>query len=113
MNEQELIKREYLTMDEAKEFFAELYYGDHHLPSKIKEWGYGFLVEDYAGMATFDFSGLTRFVLMCHEKCIRGEIKPSSPKSMKVIIHKRFTREGDVSLRHPTIEEAILKYAKD
>jgi len=97
----------YLTLEEATDFFSELYFGEHHLPSKIKNWGNGFLVEDFAGMATFDFSGLSRFVVMCHDKCIRGEIRPSSPRSMKVIIHKRQGREGGMSERHPTIETAI------
>ena len=100
-------ERKYLTLEEATDFFAELYFGEHHIPSKVKKWGSGFLVEDFAGMATFDFSGLSRFVVMCHDKCIRGEIKPSSPRSMKVCIWKRQGREGGMSDRHPTIETTI------
>lgn len=99
--------RKELTIEEATDFFSEFYRGEHHLPSKIKEWGSGFSVEDFVGMSTFDFSGLTRFVVMCHDKCIRGEIRPSSPRTMKVIIHKRQGREGGMSYRHPTIELAI------
>ena len=100
-------ERKHLTIEEATAFFAELYFGEHHIPGKIKQWGYGFCVEDFAGMSTFDFSGLTRFVVMCHDKCIRGEIRPSSPRSIKVIIHKRQGREGGMCDRHPTIETAI------
>lgn len=100
-------ERKHLTLEEATEFFSELYYGEHHLPSKIKKWGTGFCVEDFAGMATFDYSTLSRFVVMCHDKCIRGEIKPSSPRTMKVCIWKRQGREGSISERHPTIEAAV------
>ena len=106
------IERKYLNLEEATEFFAEFYRGEHHIPSRIKEWGSGYVVEDYAGMSTFDYSGLTRFVVMCHDKCIRGEIRPSSPKSMKVIIHKRQGREGKISDRHPTIETNIENMRK-
>lgn len=97
----------HLTKEEAVSFFSELYRGEHHLPSKIKDWGFGWCVEDFAGMATFDYTNLTRFVVMCHDKCIRGEIRPSSPKSMKVCIWKRQGRDGSISSRHPTIETAI------
>lgn len=103
------IQRKHLTLEQATDFFAELYFGEHHIPSKIKQWGSGYCVEDFAGMSTFDFSVLSRFVVMCHDKCIRGEIRPSSPKSMKVIIHLRQGREGDISERHPTLEENIEK----
>jgi hypothetical protein len=96
-----------LTLEEAKNFFSELYYGEHHIPGKIKEWGSGFCVEDFAGMATFDYNMLTRFVIACHDNCIRGEIRPSNPRSMKVIIHKRQGRAGDFGKRHPSIEDAI------
>jgi len=102
------VERICLTKEEATDFFAKMYYGEHHIPSKVKEWGGGFCVEDYAGMSTFDFSNLTRFVILCHDNCIRGEIKPSSPKSMKVIIHKRQGREGGIMISHPTLESAIV-----
>jgi hypothetical protein len=104
--------RQRLTKEEATSFFSELYRGEHHLPSKVKEWGEGFCVEDFAGMATFDFYNLTDFVIMCHDKCIRGEIRPSSPRSMKVCIWKRQGREGSMSLRHPTLEQSIEKLRK-
>ncbi len=104
---EEILERIHLTRDEATAFFAKLYHGEHHLPSKIKEFGDGFLVEDFAGMATFDYTQLTRFVIMCHDSCIRGEIRPSSPRSMKVIIWKRQSREGSMCTRHPSLEDAI------
>lgn len=100
-------ERFYLTLDEATEFFSKMYNGEHHLPSKVKRWGSGFCVEDFAGMATFDYRNLTRFVVLCHDQCIRGEIRPSSPRSMKVCIWKRQGRDGSISTRHPTLEDNI------
>lgn len=102
------VQRKRLTLEEATAFFSKIYYGEHHLPSKVKPWGEGFCVEDFAGMATFDFSNLTRFVILCHDECIRGEIRPSSPRSMKICIWKRQGREGGFSLRHPTLEDAVV-----
>lgn len=102
-----VLERVHLTKQEATDFFAEMYHGEHHLPSKVKEFGFGFCVEDFAGMATFDYSNLTRFVILCHDRCVRGEIRPSSPRSMKVCIWKRQGREGGMSDRHPTLEKAI------
>lgn len=96
-----------LSREEATSFFAKLYRGEHHFPGKLKEWGDGWCMEDFAGMATFDFNNLTKFVIMCHDECIRGEIRPSSPRSMKVCIWKRQGREGDLCSRHPTMETAI------
>lgn len=101
--------KQHLTLEEATTFFSELYGGEHHIPNyKIFEFGYGWMVKDYtSSWGTFDYNTLTRFVLMCHDKCIRGEIRPHTFKEMKIIIHKRQGREGVFSVRHPTIEMAI------
>ncbi len=103
---------ERLTKEEATDFFSKMYGGEHHIPSNVKSWGVGFCIEDFAGMATFDFRQLTRFVVLCHDNCIRGEIRPSSPRSMKVCIWKRQGREGDISKRHPTLEDNVTEIRK-
>ncbi len=110
----EAIEKEHLTKEEATQFFSELYGGEHHIPNyKLHEFGYGWMVKDYTmGWATFDYSVLTRFVLMCHDKCIRGEIRPHTFKEMKIIIHKRQNRDGKFTERHPTIETAIESFNK-
>lgn len=112
IEENKITEGVHLTKEEATAFFSELYYGEHHLPSKVKEFGYGFVVEDFAGMATFDSSTLTRLVIMAHDQCIRAEIRPSNPRTMKICIWKRQGREGEMSLRHPTLEQAIEKLRK-
>lgn len=101
-----------MTKEQAIEFFSELYGGEHHIPNcKVFEFGDGWMVKDYTmGWATFDFNVLTKFVFMCHDKCIRGEIRPHTFKEMKVIIWQREGREGKFSRRHPDIHTAIQNY---
>lgn len=98
-----------LTIGEAREFFGELYYGEHHFPSQLKEFGYGWRMDHYGDLSTFDFNVLTRLVLMAHQKCIRVSIMPLNFKHIKICIWKR-TRDGGISTGHPTIEQAIDKF---
>lgn len=84
--------------------------GYHHVGGKFKPCGKGIEINISYGFnaSTFDFDGLTRAVIMAHDRCIRFEIaKPSSPTSYKLHLHKRHSREGDMYYRHPTIESAI------
>jgi hypothetical protein len=86
---------------------AHLARGFHHLAGPIKRCGSGVSVSWRTGMATWDFSELTRLVVMAHDRCIRAEITQGGPGLLKVLLHKRHTREGDISRRHPTLEEHI------
>lgn len=105
---------EQLTKQDAIIFFASLYGGEHHIPGyKVYEFGNGWMVKDHTSCwATFDFNTLTKFVLMCHDKCIRGEIRPHTFDRIKVIIHKRQGREGSMFTRHPDINEVIKPFIK-
>jgi hypothetical protein len=103
---------ENLTLQEATDFFAEFYLGAHHIPGKIKEFGYGFVVlHDRGDLATFDYNQLTRLVLLAHSKCYRASVFPCTPRILKIGIWKR-KREGGMSSRHPTIEQAIEDFNK-
>lgn len=62
------------------------------------------------GLSTFDFSALTRLVFMAHDRCIRVDISPLNPKMLKIMFHPRMTREGEMTLKHPTIEHALEKW---
>jgi hypothetical protein len=108
--EDQLIKAvDHLTLDEATQFFSEFYGGEHHIPGyKVKPFGYGFVVlHDQGDLATFDSYGLTKLVLMAHDKCIRASVSPHNSGKIKICIWKRQGREGNFSRRHPTIETAI------
>ena len=64
------------------------------------------------GFATWDFDQLTRLVIGAHDECIRLQIAPSGPGMLSVMMWPREDREGNMSKRHPTIEQAITDYRK-
>lgn len=102
-----------LTLEEATNFFSEYYGGEHHIPGKIKNNGFGFSVnDDRGGLATYDFNQLTRLVFMAHDKCIRVEVSPSSPRHLKIAIWKR-ERTGSMSERHPDLQTVIEQFEKN
>lgn len=92
---------------EAREFFAEMFYGEHHIPDLLKPQGFGWGVTMTNDFSTFDFNLMTRFVIACHDKCYRGSVRPGKMGTMVLGIWKRTTREGSTTERHPTIEQAI------
>ena len=101
----------HLTKEQATAFFSHIYYGEHHIPGEVKHFGVGFYVtHDRGDMATFDFNQLTRLVLLAHDKCIRVSVEGMAKNKIRIAIWKRQGREGNMSLRHPTIEEAIYNF---
>jgi len=100
-----------LTEEEARDFFAAFYRGEHHFPSKLKPYGDGWSMSQFGSLATFDGDGLTRLVLLAHERCIRVQIEQGGPNRLRIAIHKR-EREGRMYERHPTIEQAIEAFRK-
>ncbi len=98
------------TVDEAVKFFSDLFNGYHHLPSAVITFGNGFLIKAKDSLSTYDGNLLTRFVLKCHDECVRGEVRAKQAGVLKIIIWKRQGREGKMWDRHPTIETAIQEY---
>ncbi len=102
----------HLTEEEAIKFFSEFYQGEHHIPGKVKQFGYGWAVNhDRGDLATYDYDQLTSLVLMAHHYCYRVSVAPSSPRHLKIAVWKR-QREGGMSSRHPTIETALETFNK-
>lgn len=101
-------KEEIVVPEWAKAFFVEFYGGEHHFPrTGINRWGDGFcILHDQGDLATYDYNQLTKLVLMGHERCIRVSIQPHAFKTVRISIWQR-EREGSISHRHPTIEQAI------
>lgn len=102
-----------MSYQEAEEFFSELYFGKHHIPSKIKSWGEGWCINHWGDLSTFDFDTLTRLVFLAHDSCIRVEISQGGPRAVKIAIWKREGRTGSMYTRHPTIENALEKWRED
>ncbi|MBA7646724.1 hypothetical protein ES703_54490 [subsurface metagenome] len=97
----------------AEEFFSELYFGKHHIPSKIIAYGNGWCINHHGDLSTFDFDILTRLVFLAHDKCIRVELSQGGPRAVKISIWKRYGRIGRIDQRHPTIETALETWRKN
>lgn len=108
------INQSQMTPDQVECFglLCDLMGGAHHVPD-VFAFGRGIKVNIYSGyLSTFDFDYLTRLVVFAHDRCIRAEIVQGGPGRVGVALHRRHTREGDISKRHPTIEEAITRIRK-
>jgi hypothetical protein len=101
-----------LTKEEATAFFSEFYGGQHHIPhSGVKHCGLGFkVIHQQGNLATVDGNSLTKLVLMAHDKCIRVEVMPVNFSNLQIAIWKRQNRDGGITERHPTIEQAIESF---
>ena len=77
------------------------------------EWNYGFsgvaFVVSHSDWSTFDFDRLTRLVIGAHDQCIRVNLSPVAPGRMRIAMFQR-ERTGQMSVRHPAIEDAIANY---
>ncbi len=109
-------RKDWMTDDQWKcyQMLADLFFGFHHIHGKLHPWGAGIRLNTWYTntMASFDFDGLTRAVLMAHDRMIRFEIVPSGPGMLGLVLHKRHNREGNMCERHPTIEEAIERFSQ-
>lgn len=101
-----------MTKVSATKFFAILFKGEHHIPSEIKRWGSGWSINMYGDMATFDFSFMTRLVLLSHDCAVRSKVQQGGARRLKICIWQRI-RDGNSYERHPTIEEAIKTWRKE
>lgn len=95
-----------LTLEEATGFFSEFYNGEHNIPSKIKEFGFGWCVVVYGRLSTFDSDGLTRLVIMAHSYHYRVELSSAGSGKIRISIHKRLP-EGTISQRHPSLFDLV------
>lgn len=94
----------------ARQFFADFFYGENHLPSKIKACGEGWYVLLPGEIASTDFNDMTRLVLMAHERSIRVSVRPLNFRYMKLMLHQRDPAVLDLSYGHPDLDEAIQRH---
>ena len=93
---------------ECYQLLADLYLGFHHVHGAVHEWGNGIKFNTHiTRLASTDFDGLTRLVFLAHDRMIRVEVVPSGPRMIGLTLHKRHRRDGGMSQRHPTIEQAL------
>lgn len=79
------------------------------------DWEYGFngisAVWKYPQFATWDFNQLTMLVFLCHEARIRCELGPAGPHMLRLSFWQR-NATGDISTRHPNLDEAVAMFRK-
>lgn len=102
-----------MKYQEAEDFFSEIYFGKHHLPSRIKSYGpTSWSIIHHGDLSTFDFDTLTRLVFLAHDRCCRISIEQGGIHSVKIIVWERKKRTGSMFERHPTIEDALKLWRK-
>lgn len=98
---------------ECCKMLFDIFGGEHHLQRKVKPWGLGIQYNHFGELATYDFQQLTWAVLMAHDRMIRFSILPSGRGMIRLVLHKRHTRDVEKFYdRHPTIEQAIENFRK-
>lgn len=101
-----------MPQSEAVEFFAEVFGGEHRIPSKLKPFGFGWSITVTGDLSTYDADGLTRLVFLAHDRAIRVEVSACNMQRLTVAVHKRRAREGSMFERHPTLAKAVDDWRK-
>lgn len=83
--------------------------GMHHCPT-IKKTSYYWSVNAYGGLSTHDFDMLTVLVFAAHDQGVRVEVSHSGPRLVKLLLHPRRHRKGNIASRHPTLEEKVKEW---
>lgn len=95
--------------EKAQRVLARAYFGIHHVPywNRRRGWGpEGVKVTVYGDVSTCDFDTLTRLVVAAHDECVRLRVMSGGPSYLVLAFTDR-AREGDITERHPTMEEAL------
>lgn len=96
---------------EARQFFADFFYGEHHVPGLIKPVNEGFYILMMGELATTDYNDMTRLVLMAHARCIRVCVRPCNFRYLRVSIFKRDPTKDNLIQGHPSLIQAIERHA--
>ena len=91
-----------MTKEFATWFFALYFRGEHHIPGPLKEWGTGFAVSIQNEVASWDFDGMTRLVVMAHDNHVRASLVPKGMSRAYLVIHPR--PQGTGASEHPNLE---------
>lgn len=99
-----------MSREDGERFFSDFYGGKHHFPSKMREWGWGFSMNHYGDLASTDFDGLTRLVLMAHDRCVRVEVSACNMQYTRISISVRDPEADSIMEGHPTIECSLAAW---
>ena len=93
---------------EVADILGQVWRGIYHLQYDLIDWSdpHHIEVNIAEGLSTWDFNRLTELVVLCHDRAVRLEIEPCNMRFVKLLFHQR-GREGGMTKRHPTMEEAV------
>lgn len=126
MTEEEAYRKEWMSDDQwsCAQLAAEYKYGFHHV-SNLRRWGNGVAIDEPMEVASYDFNGLTRLVVLAHDECIRVGINKETRTehyeghdyevtNLVISFHPRNRPvDGDgMSSRHPELEAHIADIRK-
>lgn len=103
---------------DVADLLGEAWCGIYHLYESQRsvrrtDWSDSYCIElsvPTSGLATFDLDRLTRLVFLAHDRAIRIELCGSAPRLVKLQFHRRNGREGRLSERHPSVEQALAQH---
>lgn len=95
------------------DLLGEVFEGLYHLEEKAlrrTDWESDHYIQIclYGELATYDASLLTELVVLCHDRCIRLEIRGKGPRYLGLGFSIR-QRTKSVFTHHPTMEEAVAR----
>ena len=123
MSDEQEYRKDWMSDDQWKcaKLAAEFKYGFHHL-SNLRRWGNGIAIDEPNEIATYDFNGLTRLVVMAHDECVRVGVKIETRDEeyeghqyqvtkLIVTFHpcKRPVDGDGMSSRHPELDHHIAE----
>lgn len=91
--------------EKATIFIDKVFGGEHHCEKVAHHNNFVEIITHEGNLSSFDFSQLTRIVVLAHDLCMRVELNPFRGR-FKILLHNR-ERQGDVTKRHPQLEEQI------
>lgn len=99
--------------EDVADLLGDVFRGIYHLKTsslnKVEWSNKNYIVYHlhWRDLSTFDFDELTRLVVLSHDRMIRINIEAIAPHLLRLLFHKRTTRQGDIFRRMPTMENHI------
>jgi hypothetical protein len=97
---------------DVADLLGQMYQGIYHIDKEALkvDWSNEHWIEivvSHHAMATWDYNRLTAFVILCHDRCLRGSIEVANFGLLRLVFHRRDRDSKDNMRRHPAMEEAI------
>lgn len=102
--------------EQVADILGIVYRGIYHISSSVSDKTVAWNSDDWievkisGTVSTYDADELTKLVILCHDNCVRLEIRPAYQKLCLCFSPRQ--RDGTFYQIHPTIEQAIITVRK-